>query len=208
MQTLRVWEAHVNSAARMPPALGLAAMLLVASALAACGDDDAPEPPAERADAPAKPPSGWRTVENETAGFTIAAPRTWPAATKRGATLIRSKDELVAVTIAADRSTAGRQTQPATYARQVVAALPGFQGGVSVRDSEIAGSRYETALAVGAGTIKTSGVPQRIQVAVFHRPRRVTYSAVIFRNAKARPVPGRGTVARILRSFRAQPPRR
>ena len=34
----------------------------------------------------------------------------------------------------------------------------------------------------------------------------MTYSAVIFRNARARPVPGRATVARMLRTFRAQPP--
>ena len=190
----------------MPLARLLTAMLLLASVLGACGDDEAPERPAEQADAPAKPPRGWRTVENEAAGFTIAAPKTWAAATKRGATLIRSKDELVAVTIAADRSPAGTDTEPGAYARDVVAALPGFQGGISVREAEIAGSPYETAVAAGAGTIKTSGVPQRIQVVVFHRPRRVTYSAVIFRNARARPVPGRGTVARMLRSFRAQPP--
>ena len=180
--------------------------LLLAAPLAACGEDDAPERPRETADNPAKPPRGWRTVENEAAGFTIAVPRSWSAATKRGATLIRSEDELVAVTIAADRSDKGKDTQPAAYARDVIAALPGFEGNVTVRDATIARSPYETAIAEGSGTVKTSGVAQRIEVAVFHRPRQVTYSAVIFRNARARPVPGRATVARMLRSFRAQPP--
>jgi hypothetical protein len=179
--------------------------VLLALALGGCGDDEAPERPAEKADAPARPPAGWRTVENEAAGFTIAAPRTWVAGTKRGATLIRSKDELVAVTLAADRSTAGRDTEPGSYAGKVVAALPGFQGDVSVTDRKVAGSPYETAIAVGSGTVKTSGVPQRIEVAVFRRPRQVTYSAVIFRNARAQPVPGRRTVGRMLRSFRARP---
>jgi hypothetical protein len=182
------------------------AAVLVSLALGACGDDDAPERPAEKADAPAKPPAGWRTVENEAAGFTIAAPRTWPAATKRGATLIRSKDELVAVTIASDRSSAGKSSEPGSYAGKVVASLPGFQGDVSVDNRKVAGSPYETAIAVGSGTVKTSGVPQRIEVAAFRRPRQVIYSAVIFRNARAQPVPGRRTVARMLRSFRAQPP--
>ena len=60
------------------------------------------------ADKPAAPPAGWRTVENAAAGFTIAVPRSWAAATKRGATLIRSKDRLVAVTVAADRSPEGK----------------------------------------------------------------------------------------------------
>jgi len=190
----------------MPLARPLIAMLLLASLLGACGDDEAPERPAEKADKPADPPAGWRTVENESAGFTIAAPRSWAATTKRGATLIRSKDELVAVTLAADRSDVGRNTEPGSYARDVVAALPGFEGAVSVRDPRIAGSPYDTAIAVGSGTVKTSGVPQRIEVAVFQRPRQVSYTAVIFRNARARPVPGRGTVARMLRTFRAQPP--
>jgi hypothetical protein len=190
----------------MTLARALTAVLLIASLLGACGDDDAPERPAEKADKPMDPPAGWRTVANEAAGFTIAAPRSWAAATKRGATLIRSKDELVAVTLAADRSDVGRTTEPGSYARDVVAALPGFEGAVSVRDPRIAGSPYDTAIAVGSGTVKTSGVPQRIEVAVFQRPRQVTYTAVIVRNARARPVPGRGTVARRLRSFRAQPP--
>ena len=189
----------------MPCARALTAVLL-SLALGACGDDDAPERPDEKADAPAKPPARWRTVENEAAGFTIAAPRNWSAATKRGATLIRSKDELVAVTIAADRSVAGKDTEPGAYAGKVVAALPGFQGDVSVIDRKVAGSPYETAIAVGSGTVKTSGVPQRIEVAVFRRARQVIYTAVIFRNARAQPVPGRKTVARMLRSFRAQPP--
>ena len=88
----------------------------------------------------------------------------------------------------------------------MIAALPGFEGDVTVKDSDVKGSPYETALAEGSGTVKTSGVAQRIEVAAFHRPRQVTYTAVVFRNARARPVPGRATVARMLRSFRAQPP--
>ena len=179
---------------------------VLAAGLSACGGDDDGRPSSETADAPATPPAGWRTVENEAAGFTLAAPRSWAAAIKRDATLIRSKDELVAVTIAADRSSTGRETEPRKYSRDVIAALPGFEGKVSLKDGRIGGSPYGTAIAKGSGTVKTSGVAQRIEVAAFHRPRQVTYTAVIFRNARARPVPGRATVARMLRSFRAQPP--
>jgi hypothetical protein len=181
-------------------------VLVCVAGLAGCGGDDSPERPSERADRSATPPAGWRTVRNVSAGFTIAVPKSWSAATKRTATLIRSKDELVAVTVAADRSAAGRETAPARYARGVIAALPGFEGVVSVKDTRIAGSPYRTAIAAGSGTVRTSGVAQRIEVAAFHRPRQVTYSAVIFRNAQVRPVPGRATVARMLRTFRAQPP--
>ena len=188
----------------MPAGRPLLVALLLAAGLAACGDDS-PERPDEPADKPDAPPAGWRTVKNVAAGFTIAVPESWTAATKRAATLIRSKDELVAVTVAADRSQTGEESEPAGYAREVIASLPGFEGAVSVKDAEIAGSPYETAIAEGSGTVRTSGVAQRIEVAAFHRPGQVTYSAVIFRNARARPVPGRATVARMLRTFRAQP---
>lgn len=190
----------------MPALRSLAVALALATTATACGDEGSPEPPRERADAPAQPPAGWRTVKNEAAGFTMAVPKSWSAATKRGATLLRSKGELVAVTVAADRSDAGKGTAPARYARDVIAALPGFEGAVSVKDTRIEGSPYRTAIAAGSGTVRSSGVAQRIEVAAFHRPRLVTYSAVIFRNARARPVPGRATVARMLRSFRAGPP--
>ena len=180
--------------------------LALAGGLGGCGDDDSPERPTEAADSPAAPPPGWRIVRNEAAGFTIAVPRSWSAATRRTATLIRSKDGLVAVTLAADRSPSGKDSNPARYARAVIAALPGFEGSVAVRDTRISGSPYETAVATGSGTVKTSGVPQRIEVAAFHRPRQATYSAVVFRNARARPVPGRRTVERMLRSFRTQAP--
>ena len=189
-----------------PLRLGPLLIAPVLAGLVACGGGDSAGGPEEKAAKPATPPAGWRTVRNEAAGFTIAAPRSWRAATKRGATLITSKDGLVAVTVAADRSRAGKEAGPGSYARDVIAALPGFEGAVSVRDARIAGSPYETAVAQGSGTVKTSGEPQRIEVAAFHRPGLVTYSAVIFRNARARPVPGRATVARMLRSFRAQPP--
>lgn len=190
----------------MPALRCLAVALALATTATACGDEDSPEPPRERADTPVKPAPRWRTVRNEAAGFTMSVPRSWTAATKGGATLLRSEDELVAVTVAADRSDAGKGTTPAEYARDVIAALPGFEGVVSVKDTRIEGSPYRTAIAAGSGTVKTSGVGQRIEVAAFHRPRLVTYSAVIFRNARARPVPGRATVERMLRSFRAGPP--
>ena len=188
----------------MPALRRTLVVVLLAALLAACGDDT-PDRPSEAADKPVAPPAGWRTVRNVPAGFTIAVPKRWTAATKRAATLIRSKDQLVAVTVAADRSPAGKESAPAKYAREVIASLPGFEGAVSVKDAQVAGSPYETAVAEGTGTVKTSSVAQRIEVAAFHRPRQVTYSAVIFRNARARPPPGRATVARMLRSFRAQP---
>jgi hypothetical protein len=158
---------------------------------------------AERADAPAKPPAGWRTVRNETAGFTIAAPRRWQARTRRRATLIRSPDRLVAITVAADRSAQGRNTGGVSYARELLQELPGFEGSVSPGVRHVSRSPYRTARVDGVGSVRTSRRGQRITVVVYRRSPRVTYAAVVFRNAFAVPRAEDRAVDRVLRSFRA-----
>jgi len=179
---------------------------------AGCGDEStekkaAPEPEPERADRPAKPPPGWRTVRNSAAGFTVAAPRAWTAATKRSRTIIRSDDRLVAVSISADRTAPGRELTPARYARRTVRTLPSFAGRVDGRVSRVKGSPYDSAVIDAIGTVSPSSLSQQISVAVFRRAGRVTYGALVFRNAGVKPRFNQRTLNRMLRSFRAQPPR-
>jgi hypothetical protein len=188
------------------------AVSVAAMALAGCGDDDGepagrgPDPAAERSDPPAKPPPGWRTVRDERAGFTLSAPRTWSARTKGPATLIRSDDELVSVTVAADRTELERVADPGAFARQTIRKLPGFRGRVSERTRRVRRSPYENARADARGRLSTSKVPQRITAAVFQRRGQVTYEVLVFRNAKVRPHFNDPVVERMLRSFRAQAP--
>ena len=179
--------------------------------LAGCGGGDrprSPAPPPERADRAARPPAGWATVANRRAGFTIAAPPRWTRRTREAATLVRSPDRLVAVTVSADRTRAGRRVAASAYARRTLAALPGFRGIRPVARGRVSGSPYESARASGAGLYLRTGRRQRIAVAVFRRPARVTYAAVAFRDAA---VPRRRharTLERMLASFRARPPGR
>jgi len=187
-------------------ALTLALVLLPAG----CGDESADRktgPRPERADRPATPPPGWRTVRNSEAGFTVAAPRTWSAATKRGRTLIRSDDRLVAVSISADRTPTGRDLPPARYARRTIRTLPNFAGRVDGQSSSLPGSPYDSAVLNAIGTVEPSSLSQQISVAIFQRPGRVTYGALVFRNAGVKPRFNERTLNRMLRSFRAQPPR-
>jgi hypothetical protein len=177
-------------------------LLLAASLVAACGDEDDDEAPPERPDRAAKPPRGWRTVSNRSAGFTIAAPRDWTARTHKGATLIRSDDRLVVVTVAADRSEEGRSTSPARYARLTLLNLPEFEGNVSPRTRRVRGSPYRSARVDGSGTVRTSGRLQRITVAAFRRPDQVTYAAVAFRNPRLTPRFDERIVNRMLRTLR------
>jgi hypothetical protein len=49
-------------------------------------------------------------------------------------------------------------------------------------------------------------VPQRITIAAFRRPGLVTYTVLVFRNARVRPRFNDPVVNRVLGSLRAQPP--
>ena len=181
-------------------------MLLAVLALAGCGGDD--EQPAERSDRAARPPAGWRSVENASAGFTISVPRSWRTRTRAAATLIRSRDRLVAVTVAADRSADARETPPARYARQVLEALPGFEGTTADAVRRVPGSPYRSARIEGEGSVRTSRRPQRITVAVLQRPGRVSYSVISFRNPTLATPADERVVRRMPRTLRGRPSRR
>ena len=182
-------------------------------ALAACGGSDEPrvlppDPATEQSDRPVKPPRGWRTVENASAGFTIAVPREWRARTRRGATLLRSPDRLMAVSLAADRSEPGREFGPAEYAQQTLAAVPGFRRKLKPRRAPaVDGSPYPTAAATARGTLRRTRVAQHVSAFVFQRRGRVSYVAIAFRSSDRRSRPHARTLVRMLRTLRVQAPR-
>ena len=171
-----------------------ATALLVAALLAGltgsgCGEEDefagSPNPARERSDPPAKPPTGWRTFANGRAGFTLSVPPAWPARARGSATLIRSSDRLVAVTVAADRSEAARTTPPRGYARRTFRALPGFRNLKVNAVRKVEHSPYPSARVDGAGTLAERRQRQHITVAAFQRPHRVTYTVVAFSSSAA-----------------------
>ncbi|MDQ3648484.1 MAG: hypothetical protein M3433_07870 [Actinomycetota bacterium] len=182
-------------AARSPLKLGLAACLAL---LAACGGDDGAPSSEEAADRPAPPPPGWRTVTNPKAAFSLAAPRSWHIRQRPRATLISSPERRVAVTVVADRSPAGRETDADTYARQTLTKLPDFEGSADAEPKPVGGSPYPSAQVEGRGRLPRSRALQRITVAAFHRPKRVTYAVVAFRQREV-PV---ATVERMLATVR------
>lgn len=193
------------------PLRTLTAMTALLLLPAGCDDEERGEAGgrdgAETIERPARPPPGWRTVRNPVAGFAIAAPKTWPAETSRKTTFLRSKDRLVSITLAADRSAAGRELSPTDYARQTMRSLPGFEGKLLRRVGRVRGSPYRSAVVEASGTVNATSRPQRISVATFRDERTATYTAVVFRNARVKPRVNDRTIARILGSFRAQAPR-
>jgi hypothetical protein len=183
-------------------------LVLAALALAAagCGSEGSSTSASERADPPAKPPRGWRTVTNAEDGFTLSVPRNWSVRATRGATVISSPDKLDVITLAADRGAEARSIDAATYAERTIAALPDFEGSLAPQARRVRGSPYRSARIDGQGSLKTSRRAQRITVVAFQRPGRVTYAAVIFRNPRVDPRYDEPRLRRILRSFRARPP--
>jgi hypothetical protein len=188
----------------------LAAALIAGLTGIGCGDEDefagSPDPATERSDPPAKPPPGWRTFANRRAGFTVSVPPGWPARARRSATLIRSSDRLVAVTVAADRSEPGRTTRPRPYARRAFRAIPGFRKLKPGAAHRVARSPYPSARVDGTGTLEDRRQRQRITVAAFRRPRRVTYTVIAF-SAPVGSAPAHGGELRLLlASLRARRP--
>lgn len=195
----------------MPALTRIVAVVALALLQAGCGNNEEGKTrtiAVERSDPPAQPPPGWRTVANPAAGFTIAAPRTWAATGTRRRTVIRSDDRLVAVSISADRTAPGRKLSAKQYARRTIRTVPNFAGIVGKGVSRVPGAKYESALLTATGTVNPSNLSQRISVAIFRRPGRVSYGALVFRNAGVKPRFNDRTIERMLRSFRAQPPRR
>lgn len=182
----------------------LAACLLAAG----CGDDDrAAAPPVERADRPAEPPSGWRTVVDDRAGLSVSVPPGWRVRSGPDGTLVRSRDRLAAVSVQADRSDAGRATPPDRYARDTIASLPGYRELTARGTRAVAGSPYPSARIDGSGVRESGGAPQRVTVAVLQRPGSVTYAAVAFRDARRTGRAEARVINRLLASLRARPAR-
>jgi hypothetical protein len=185
----------------------LVAALIAGLGGAGCGEEDeftgSPNPAKEHNDPPAKPPPGWRTFKNPRAGFTLSVPPGWPARARGSATLIRSSDRLVAVTVAADRSEAARTVPPRRYALRTFRALPGFR---NLKPAELTrkveGSPYRGARVNGTGMLVKRRQRQQISVATFQRPQRVTYTVIAFSASPAHA----GEVNRMLASLRARRP--
>ena len=194
----------------MRPTRVLAAGAIALLATTGCGGEDefegSPDPATERTDRPADPPPGFRVFVNRRAGFSLSVPRDWAARTRRSATLLRSRDRLLAVTVAADRSSAGRKTRPRGYAMKTFRALPGFRRLRPLTAEEVRRSPYASWRVDGAGTLSRRRQRQRITVAAFRRPARVTFTVVAFAAEVGGAGMHRGALAAVLASLRGRRP--
>jgi hypothetical protein len=145
-------------------------------------------------------------VVNPRAGFSLGIPPGWTARGTAGATLVRSGDRLLAVSIAADRSADGRRLSPAAYARRLARDLRGYRGLRIGPARPARGARYPGATLSATGTFARTRVRQAILVVALSRRGAVTYSLIFFRTASAPASVYRAAIAGMLRTFRARPP--
>jgi hypothetical protein len=188
-----------------------AAAFALALVAAGCGGSSTPGGadsggPRETADRRPPLPPGWRRVVNRRAGFSLGIPPGWTARGERGATVVRSADHALAVSIAADRSAQGQTLRPRVYARRTLGALPGYGRLRIGRPRGIRGAHYPAADVPARGRYRRTHVRQAIDAIALQRPRRVTFSLLVFRNASVAPAVYRAAVAEMVHTFRGQPP--
>jgi hypothetical protein len=185
----------------------VAILVVCVAAFVGCGGSDSPSEPAgppERDDPAARLPSGWQRVVNRRAGFTVGIPPGWTARGARGATLVRSGDRLLAVSISADRSPEGQDLRPTAYVERLVKALPGYRRLRPGRPRPVSVAHYPGAFVFATGTFARTRVAQAIQAVALQRRGQVTYTLLFFRTARAPGALYRPAVAGMLRTFRAR----
>ncbi len=176
-----------------------------------CGGSDTPKPaePPQRPetdDRPARLPTGWTRLVNRHAGFSVGIPPGWKARGAQGATLVRSGDRLLAVSITADRSSDGQDLRPANYAERLVIALPGYRKRKVGRPVSVRGAHYPGASVAASGTFRRTRVRQAMRAVALQRRGRVTYALVFFRTARSPAALYRPAITGMIRTFRARAP--
>jgi hypothetical protein len=182
-----------------------------AGAFGGCGDSETPKPPEpprrpETNDRPARLPEGWTRLVNRHAGFSVGIPPGWKGRGARGATLVRSGDRLLAVSITADRSSEGRDLRPANYAERLAKALAGYRKLRVGRPVPVRGAHYPGASVAARGTFTRTRVRQAIRAVALQRRGPVTYALVFFRTARSPAALYRPAITGMIRTFRAQAP--
>jgi hypothetical protein len=186
------------------------ALLLLAAAalLPACGEDAAAPPgerPPETAEELPKLPRGWEPHRNAAGGFALGRPPGWAADDRGPVTRLASPDELVAVTITADRTDEALELPPDEFATATLGALPGYREPLEARQAKPFRHPYRAAQARATGVAERSGVRQRVLVVALRRDELATVTAVVAANAERPTGPARRDALRALKTLRTRP---
>ena len=185
--------------------------LLIAVALVAvtgCGDSDdepsgGPEPTSvETAEPLPKLPPGWRDYRNRAGGFVLGLAPAWTARELGTRSLIQSPEQLVAVTISADRTDDAVALAPDASAIRTLEALTTFEG-LRAGDPQPFRHRYDAIEVEASGT--ANGIRQRLSLVLLRREGFVVITALVAENAEQDARAQAATALRMLRTLRTQP---
>lgn len=219
----------LDSATVKPRPPLILALLALALLPLACGEKDEPETtPAsdattttgadapETADEPAELPGGWSREVNAEAGFSVGVPPGWGFEnTPSGqGSIVTSPDQLIAVTVTADRTSGALELPLDEFATRTAEAFGGeVLGARGFKDLKVTravpfkGTPYDAVAVRAIGTSKRSGDRERLFVVVVRREGQAAYVVISRENAEQRSeVASRDEVKGIIRSLRGRPP--
>jgi hypothetical protein len=165
------------------------AALLCGLVLVACGSDDEAQAPevereAETVEELPKLPRGFEAEESRVNGLAFGRPPGWSVKDDGVATQLLAPDQLVVMSLTADRTDEALAGDPATLATRTFTALQGYEGELDPSEPRRFKHRYEASEVNGEGVSASTGVPQRLRVIVLERKGVAVVTAVIAENAK------------------------
>jgi hypothetical protein len=167
------------------------------------------------ADEPAKLPDDWERVVNKEAGFSFGIPPGWSERTTPGGqgSIATSPDELVALTITADRTQGALELPLDEFATRTAEALGSDVVGrdrfkdLFVTKAASFKGEYEASAVRASGKSVRTGVKELIFVVVLRQPDEASFVVVSRENAEEESdLATRDDVKGIIRSLRGQPP--
>ena len=192
----------------------LLSLVLATALLAGCGEKDEPAPKSvgaeerkeETIDKLPDLPRGYEEFVNPDAGIAFGRPPGWKAKSKGSATTLTAPDELVLVSISADRTDDALALDPEGFAEQTAAALEGFKRPLAVAKPKKFEHPYEGAIVEGKGVAKRTGVAQAVQVIVLERKGAAVVTAVVFENRERNAAAESKQALEAIGTLRTRPP--
>jgi hypothetical protein len=189
---------------------GALAALALALALGACGSDDQAEAPevqrqAETVDELPKLPRGFEPHVSRINGLALGRPPGWKATERGVATFLIAPDELVVMSLSADRSDEALAGDPETLALRTFGALEGYEGELDPSEPTRFRHKYDAFEVEGPGVSVETGVRQNLRVIVLEREGSTVVTAVVAENAKEKAPAEVRQALESLRTLRTRP---
>jgi len=186
------------------------ATLTLALVVSACGSDEPEQPPEvqrelETVDKLPKLPRGFEPYSSRINGLALGRPPGWEATKKGVATLLIAPDELVVMSVSADRSDEALAANQPTLAAETFAALEGYKGTLDPSDPRRFKHRYDAFQVEGQGVSAKTKVRQNLRVVVLEREGSTVVTAVIAENAKEKAPAEVRQALDALRTLRTRP---